>query len=353
MTANYDRAVMESVKTLQLYELNQVPIDLEKIIANLKLTVKLCPYSRFSKQSGMDLNAIYDYFESEQGAVAYLRDREQYVIYYNDTLNNRGFERFTIAHELGHIFLKHHHDVKTDILRRGTISERKYQRFEHEANCFARNLLSPVPLVERITDIEHPRSAHDIMEAFDVSYTAAVVRRDFYEADSYRMNPDCYSYFSGYDILYGHYCLNCNNAEIGISGYCKICGEQATIFERSCNRIFYDGVELDKNNRAKKCPKCGNGLFSHGARFCRICGTSLYNRCLGEPVVDFFGNRAGHEYHTNDGNARFCGICGSRTTFFTEGFLVSWNGANNYPKPAPLYEAVAERNSSGYKLMGK
>ncbi|WP_423828267.1 ImmA/IrrE family metallo-endopeptidase [Sporotomaculum syntrophicum] len=52
----------------------------------------------------MNIPEICDYFESDLGACAYNRDQEKYVIYYNDTKNNRGLKRFTVAHELGHIF---------------------------------------------------------------------------------------------------------------------------------------------------------------------------------------------------------------------------------------------------------
>ena len=59
--------------------------------------------------------------------------------YSNFASSNHGFKdettiKFTIAHELGHIVLKHCEDNYFT---------------QKEDNCFARNLISPIPLVNR------------------------------------------------------------------------------------------------------------------------------------------------------------------------------------------------------------
>ena len=208
MTTNYDRAIHESVQALQLYDINQVPIDLNKILERLSLSVKCCPYSLLSRKTGYDTDYICRLFDSNLGAVAYDRKKERYIIYYNDTNNNKGLERFTIAHELGHIFLRHHQDANTDILLRKNICSLRYQKYENEANCFARNLLSPIPLVERITDIKNESSIYDIMTAFDISYTAATTRRDLFLLDKHRIIPEYYHYFNNFNIDYGYYPTN-------------------------------------------------------------------------------------------------------------------------------------------------
>lgn len=350
MIPNYTRAVMESINTLQLGGLIQAPIDLDQILDSVKLTVKCCTYSQFAKENDFDIDEVCDFFDSELGAVAYLKQREKYVIYYNDTKNNRGLERFTIAHELGHIFLGHHKDANTDILLRNNISDKQYQVYEKEANCFARNLLSPGPLVERITDIKSESSINDIMGAFEVSFSAAMVRRKFYVLDKHRMNLDYYDYFNNYNIRYDYYCLNCDNTEINISGFCKICGEKANFFERSNHGINYSGIELDQNKRVVQCPKCCNEVHSEQAKFCKICGTLLYNLCNGIKVYDPFGNIVEYIDHINDGNARFCAECGSKTTFYKQEFLKDWKELSKvrYGEANPLHEAVAEKKATKY-----
>ena len=350
MTANYSRAVEESINLLQLYDIDQAPIDLDQLLDCLSLTVECIPYSRFAAEADCDIEAAILFFESDLGAVAYNRAREKYKIFYNDTKNNRGLERFTIAHELGHIFLDHHQDSKTNILLRKNISDEQYQIYENEANCFARNLLSPIPLVERITDINHDSCIHDIMGAFDVSHTAAIVRRKFYILDKYRMNTDYYNYFNGYNILYDYYCLNCDNAEVDIHGYCKICGEKDAYFDRSSYKIHYEGIELDHEKRAVRCPKCSNEIYSEAAKFCKICGTSPFNLCEGTPIHDAFGNIVDYIYHINDGNARYCTECGSKTQYYKQGFLKDWKDivVAKYGEPNSLYGTVAERRTPKY-----
>jgi hypothetical protein len=138
------------------------------------------------------------------------------------------------------------------------------------------------------------------------------------------MNAYYYEYFNTYTILYGYYCHNCDKAEIEPSGYCKICGEEAFLFDRSCHRTFYDGIEVNEDKRVIYCPVCDNEIFSDHADFCKICSTPVYNVCEGEPITDIFGDVTGYTYHINDGNARYCTKCGKKTVFYTEGFLEDW-----------------------------
>jgi Zn-dependent peptidase ImmA (M78 family) len=345
MIANYGIAVTESINTLQKYGINQVPIELNIIIRSLRRTIQLCSYTKLSDLSGMTISEICEFFESELGACVYNRDREKYVIYYNDTKNNYRLDRFTIAHELGHIFLKHHHDARTDIMLRKNISNQRYKRYENEANCFARNLLCPVPLVNRITYVSYPNSVNDIMEAFNISYSAAFTRRSFYKIDSNIITDEYYEYFNTYTILYGYYCMACYNAEVDPNDYCcKICGAKDSIFTKTNNRIFYSGIEMDENKRIIKCPRCDNEVFSCNARFCKICGFTLYNICEGKPIFDIYNNTIDYEYHVNDGNARYCSTCGAKTTFYKQGVfdIYTTHTDESYSDSISLHNAVAE-----------
>ena len=84
--------------------------------------------------------------------------------------------------------------------------------------------------------------------------------------------------------------------------------------------MFYnDGVEIDRKGRVLICPNCKNEEFSDKADFCRVCGTSLYNKCAGE----WDDSAEYYEVHNNPGNARFCETCGKPTLFYELGFLKS------------------------------
>ncbi len=87
--------------------------------------------------------------------------------------------------------------------------------------------------------------------------------------------------------------------------------------------MFYnDGPEMDENLRITKCPRCANEIFDDDAEFCQVCGLSLFNYCIGQPIYDDYGNLEGHgEVHKNKGNARFCKYCGTETVYTQEGIL--------------------------------
>ncbi|HHX24828.1 MAG TPA: ImmA/IrrE family metallo-endopeptidase, partial [Thermoanaerobacterales bacterium] len=245
MRADYAAAVRESVNVLIDHEFDIIPIDLDRIFEDLSRTIKKYSYSELAAKYDVTISFICDYFESDLGACAYLADREQYIIVYNDTKFNYGLDRFTIAHELGHFFLNHYAQVESNVLLRKRMPERKYKKFENEANCFARNLLAPVPLVERIIELDSPLSIQELQDAFNISYQAAKTRKGLFQADRYRMQTDYYTYFNGYEINFGYYCVSCGNAEIEASNFCKICGEVASIFDKTHNRTFYEGFALD------------------------------------------------------------------------------------------------------------
>lgn len=310
MSADYYKAVRASIEVLKKYNFNTIPVDLDLIFDNLKRTIKKSSYSKFANKGGLSIEEVCEYFESDLGACAYDRKHERYVIYYNDTKSNHGLDRFTIAHELGHVFLRHYDEIDGDVLLRKTMTEEKYQRFENEASCFARNLLSPVPLVERVTDIESDFNQQELQDAFDISYLAATNRIRFYTLDKYRITSDDYNYFNTYDVNFGYNCMYCGNVDVEYSEYCKICGMEHRPFEKSHGVLYLDGIETNEDGRVIKCPVCDNEVFTEGLYYCKICGTERYNYCSHPDCGQ-----------VNDGNARYCRYCGSETVYFKKGLL--------------------------------
>jgi len=339
MKPNYDLAVSESIRTLQDFGYNEVPIKVGIVLRALRRTIKVQSYSSFSQKHGISIDEIVEYFESDLGACAYNHKREQYIVYYNDTKQKVGLARFTIAHELGHIFLEHHNKANTNVLLRKGISQSLYSVFEKEANCFARNFLAPYPLVTMMTEIGSPLAQDEIMEGFNISYDASINRLRFLKLDSYRCTAEHMTYFSSYHIHLGDYCLTCKNGEIKPASICKICGEKDSVAFKGVNRMFYrDGVETDENLRVLRCPNCDNEEIGKTAEYCKICGTKVINYCTGNKSYDHFGNVEDVEYHKNSSNARYCEICGEKTEYFENKFLKSWKE----------YEEESEELESSY-----
>lgn len=320
MIANYGLAVSKSIEVLEKYGYNEVPIALNKILKELKRTIRICSYTKFSKQYGLSIEEVCQQLESDEGACVYERQKERYIIFYNDTIGNYRRIRFTIAHELGHFFLGHHKRTNTSIMHRKGISLTVYNAFENEANCFARNLLSPYPLVPYITDITQQYSVKHIMEAFDISHDAAIARRSLFINDGYRITKAHKEYFKTYRIKYDNYCSVCGNAEVPKGPYCKICGKEYNGYGGKIDRFYYDdGFELDEEMRAVKCPRCGSDQFDDFNDRCSICGTYLHNHCHG----------ASFNMHDNAGNARFCEKCGASTYYKNKKLLKDWREARS------------------------
>lgn len=93
--------------------------------------------------------------------------------------------------------------------------------------------------------------------------------------------------------------------------------------------IYDDGVKMDEDMRVVECPRCGNEVFSDRAKYCKICGLQVYNYCEGETEYDYNGNVIDVHCHKNNGDARFCEICGQPTVFFKEELLRPWQVVKN------------------------
>lgn len=150
----YDEIREAVADVIEDYGIIQYPFSLFKFIRNLG--IRLVPFSMLSQDARNFLLA-----ESIDG---YTKRPCSFnplctSIFYDETLSYERI-RFTLAHELGHIFLEH-----------GDTGEKI---FEDEANFFANYLLGPNPIVMR----DSSNNAEQIMSDFYVSYTCACAIRD-------------------------------------------------------------------------------------------------------------------------------------------------------------------------------
>ena len=113
------------------------------------------------------------------GMLIFVEDKV--AIMYATHLNNRGFERFSVAHELGHYFLPGHPE---EIIRGGGqhVSRAGFSQgdtsIEIEADHFAAGLLMPRHLVRRLLNQYQPGlgAVVQLAEQAEVSLTAAAIR---------------------------------------------------------------------------------------------------------------------------------------------------------------------------------
>lgn len=96
----------------------------------------------------------------------------RYIVLFNDWKDATTI-RFTLAHEIAHIILGHLED--TEIANK-------------EANCFARNLLCPIP----VRNVLGLRTESDLCATFDVSEPMAQVSLHCESSDSYHIGKTLY-----------------------------------------------------------------------------------------------------------------------------------------------------------------
>lgn len=131
--------------------INSLPVDLFEIAR--KNNWVLIPYSNLRELNIAELNAIAD---ESLGFAEYSNDDEYYIFF--DDSRDIAIQRFTIAHEIGHIALKHFdfHDLCK----------------EQEANMFAARLLMPMCVLKEC----NIKSPEEIQTLCLVSKLSAVYR---------------------------------------------------------------------------------------------------------------------------------------------------------------------------------
>lgn len=331
---DYDKAERKAYYLLQLAGVKKFPIKLNKLIRQFS-NLKLRKYTWFAKKWSMSVEEVCNLTKSNEGCCWYIKDNDQYMILYNDTVDNPGRIRWTIAHELGHYMLKHNEITNRSIFARNSLTEDEYEVFEKEANCFARNLLAPNVVLRELK----PDSPHFISDMCNVSYEASThiynfliegVRRGIF----YSKNHPSIKLFKDYiwKKRHSHMCSNCNSTFVKENPtYCPICGNNS-ITKGEDFEMLYSEIELLESHQAKKCPRCTNELIL--GSYCHVCGIYLINKCTGyEPGETEYNYNSSRVYwHSNDkgcgelleGDARFCPKCGSTSTFYEDEILKDW-----------------------------
>lgn len=147
------------------YNIRSIPVNVAEIASSSGITI-------------LKNSEVGELKRNEAGASIF--DGDKWFIIYDDT-NSRERSRFTIAHELGHIFLGH--PLKSGYLAR-TIDISKPET-ERQADMFAIRLLAPACVVWGL-DLHTPE---EIQQVFNISHTAAKARsermRTLYERNKF------------------------------------------------------------------------------------------------------------------------------------------------------------------------
>ena len=159
---------------LQKQGMSKAPIPIEKVVHNLGIELRYEPFS----EQGEDVSGML------------FRDGERTVIGINANESPRR-QRFTIAHEIGHLFLHKdpiYLDTPAEVFMRRHHSSRAVDPKELQANSFAAELLMPEKMVRaeaegaqaQMAKLAAVISEEDLVERladkFDVSVQAMTFR---------------------------------------------------------------------------------------------------------------------------------------------------------------------------------
>ena len=288
--ADYLKAVQAAAAVLQEYGDTVMPLRLEKMLDRLSLTVGLMTYSLLSSSVPDLASDIADAMKADLGASAWIPEMNRLLIVYNDQVPETVI-RFTIAHELGHYFLRHHEIAGVEWLDKAFLPSPLYEKFEKEAKAFARNLLSPAPLAKEFLRLSPDEAVRKLSETFFISSSAARARCDFIQSDLSCLTPGMVSSFDRFRAVgRARVCSKCRVTLPPSAEYCPLCGASSPVWG-------YAYQELPPEPEARSsCPRCGNRRLPEDADYCQICGLSLKNAC--------------ERGHRNLSSARYCAVCG-------------------------------------------
>ncbi|MEK4148964.1 ImmA/IrrE family metallo-endopeptidase [Robertmurraya sp. FSL W8-0741] len=326
---NYSKAERAAHTLLQINNVRELPVKVKKLSKHFP-NLRIKKYTWFAKNQGMTLQEVCEFANSDEGCCYYKKTTGQYLILYNDQVENKGRIRWTIAHELGHFMLKHNEISNRATLGRSSLSDSEYEIFEKEANCFARELLAPPTVIIKLGKVE----IFDIQNICEMSEEAASNVISFLNTGQrmgygYTFNSTLEKMFSNfiYKMKNNHYCGDCRSYFIFTDpSFCPICRNQKitkTFYTyRGINNVKYNGYDVDANGRALACPQCGNEELNYNGAHCKICGVNVVNKCTN--VEEWNGEIQWECGTILDGNARYCPNCGSKSTFFEQKLLENW-----------------------------
>ena len=312
--ARYDYCLKKACEFLDQYSIQSFPVDPFEIIKKEKYG--LMKYSELADEYSCSIDKVCTCLRSSDGET--ILENDCYSIAYNDSKPITRI-RFTLMHELGHIYLNHLVDFeKTVILRNdkitSSLTKPECRVLENEANAFARNVLSPVSMFLTLKN----KSVSNVAYTFGLSVAAAETRIDLIDTDARLITGLNLS--QKMMLVYRRFmnkrrCIVCNVQFFKTYDYCPICGSKNTLKWGDGNMI-YPKSETYENGKLTICPNCQNEETDIEGDFCQICGKSLINRCSSYDC----SNQA-----PLPSNARYCPECGSYSTFYNAGFLKEWD----------------------------
>ena len=163
MSGSNIEAALKAARTLiSDYKISKAPVPVERLVRSKGISIQFAP------------------LDGDLSGMAFVKDNIPTIGV--NSLHHPNRQRFTIAHELGHIVL-HRPLIENAIhldrgsLKRDVVSTLGIDPIEIQANTFAAELLMPSAILERIVDgkpvdMEDDKAIANLAKAFRVSPAA-------------------------------------------------------------------------------------------------------------------------------------------------------------------------------------
>ncbi len=294
-----------------------LPIKIKAITRSYE-NIRLIPYSKHMRLFDISYEKMRAFAQTKDAFTDYYANEDRYLIYYNDidiniVTSNR--YRWNIAHELGHVLLEHHKRNNNTRIFRCSLSDKEYNYLEEEADYFAQLILVPHVVLAGFKI----QNSNEIKILCKISDPAS--RKRYYEYLNWKSHIDAQNEYDNrifhyyYNFIYKKQCETCKASFIQRYGkYCPICGNKT--IQWGDGNMIYPKLDTRENGKLTECPNCKNEETDIEGDYCQICGRNLINKCSYD---DCYYNEP------LPSNARYCPICGNRSTFYNAGFLKEWN----------------------------
>ncbi|EAD4381152.1 ImmA/IrrE family metallo-endopeptidase [Listeria monocytogenes] len=354
---DYAKAQSLAYETITNSGIKTLPLNLKEIVKQCS-NLRLISYKKFGTMRNMAKEEVIKWAQSEEGCLWYSKNDNTYLILYNESIDNKARRRFTIAHELGHYFLKHNEFTERSLLSRNSLTKIEHDAFEKEANYFAKRLLAPLPIIDLYLQELKKINRDLLINVFDISFSASsYLIEDLYKQreNGIPRPPNIISRtFKNFVYQDTHFfiCRSCKQSSYRKPNNCLICGKKRFLaksvdlkdfsnkynfflIKRSTKQMHYYSIPLDEHSKAITCPVCENEVIDDFWDNCQVCGTFLYNRCCGIDESDYGEYSSMNRIPVKEiavdhgcgeqlpGNARFC-KCGKFSTFYVADILEHW-----------------------------
>lgn len=159
---SYKKSRDRAWEILIRHKISALPVDVFKICKDSGVSI-------YTYDSGKDLINRFKLSSHTDNDGFSVKINSRYFIFYNSNIQPFGRIRFTIAHEMGHIALRHIRGNAT-LWNRG--EDKTNDPREVQANIFASRLLAPACVLMEL----NIQTADDLQAVTGLSHTAAEIR---------------------------------------------------------------------------------------------------------------------------------------------------------------------------------